>query len=150
MARVTERQITIDAPVEKVFSYLADFSRHGEWAMHGLEVGQMSQGPVAVGTTFHSRGRMLGLNINNENVVTEFVVNRHVAFESVSPGGRFRNAFFLRGEGDRTLLVKQVEVVRPRALLWPLVRLAFPLAARRRLQQDLQRIKATLEGEATA
>jgi uncharacterized membrane protein len=140
-----ERQTTISAPVEKVFAYLADFSRHREWAVHDLEVGDIGQGPVAAGTTFRSRGRMWGLNINNENVVTEFVPNECIAFESVSPGGRFRNAFSLREEGDRTLLVKQVDVVRPRVLLSPLVRLGFPLVAGRRLNQDLQRIKARLE-----
>ncbi|MBI1886246.1 MAG: SRPBCC family protein [Chloroflexi bacterium] len=136
------REIAIKAPVEKVFGYLADFSRHGEWSLHSLEV---SQGPAAEGDAFESRGRMWGLNIRNDNVVTELVPNRRIVFESVSPGGRFRNAFLVEGQGDTTLLVKQVEVLQPRAVLWPLVRFGFPLVAGRRMQQDLERIKAKLE-----
>jgi len=140
-----ERQITVSAPAEKVFSYLADFSRHHEWGLHRLEVSQTSEGPVVAGTTFQSRGRMWGLDIRNENGVTEFVPNRRIVFESVSPGGRFRNAFTIEEQRDTSLLVKQVEVVQPRMLLWPLVRLGFPLVAGRRLEGDLKRIKAKLE-----
>ena len=143
-----EQRITVNAPVEKVFGYLADLSRHHEWALHGLEVSQTSEGPVVVGTTFQSRGRMWGLDIRNENVVTEFVPNHRIVFESVSPGGRFCNAFTIEEHGATTLLVKQVEVVQPSMLLWPLVRFGFPLVAGRRLDQDLQRIKAKLEDEA--
>ncbi len=143
-----ERSITVNVPVEKVFSYLADFSRHGEWATHKLAMGQISQPPAGVGTGFESRGRMWGLGIHNENVVTEFVPNQRIAFESVSPGGRFRNAFVIQEQGDETLLVKKVEVLQPRAMLWPLVRFGFPLVAGRRLRLDLERIKAKLEAEA--
>ena len=60
MARVIERQITINASLEKVFAYLADFTRHGEWAAHPLRIEQASQGPVGVGTSFTSVGHQFG------------------------------------------------------------------------------------------
>lgn len=46
--------IDIDAPPEKVFSYLADFTRHGEWSMSVSKLEQLTPGPIAVGSEFKS------------------------------------------------------------------------------------------------
>lgn len=44
----------IAAPPEKVFRYLADFTRHGEWSMSVTVLEQITPGPIAVGTQFKS------------------------------------------------------------------------------------------------
>lgn len=49
-----EVSIDIAAAPEKVFSYLADFARHGEWSMSVKTLEQMTPGPVGVGTEFKS------------------------------------------------------------------------------------------------
>jgi len=46
--------IDIAAPPEKVYRYLADFTRHGEWSMSVSELQQITPGPIAVGTQFKS------------------------------------------------------------------------------------------------
>ena len=142
-----ERSIQIQRPAAEVFAYLADFSRHHEWAAHRLEVQQTSEGSVSEGTTFRSIGHQGGLNFKNENVVTELVPNERIAFESEAAAGRFRNAFVLREDDGHTLLVKRVGVVRAKALLGPILALFLPLAGGA-LDKDLRRIKAKLEGEA--
>ena len=45
-----EEQITINAPADKVYAYVSDFPRHGEWAGHGLAVTKDGDGPIAVGS----------------------------------------------------------------------------------------------------
>ena len=40
--------VTIRAPSEKIYSYLADISRHPEWAAHPLQVDPTSDGAAAV------------------------------------------------------------------------------------------------------
>jgi hypothetical protein len=45
-----EAQIFIAAPVERVYGYLADFTRHPEWAQNLSAVRPLAAGPVAVGT----------------------------------------------------------------------------------------------------
>lgn len=46
--------IDIAAPPEKVFTYLADFARHGEWSMSVTALEQITPGAVGVGTEFKS------------------------------------------------------------------------------------------------
>ena len=52
-----EEQITINAPADKVYAYVSDFTRHGEWAGHGLAVTKDGDGPVAVGSTFSTTAK---------------------------------------------------------------------------------------------
>lgn len=47
-----QASVTIQAPVEAVYAYLADFTRHSEWAMNIGLITQTTIGPVGVGTTF--------------------------------------------------------------------------------------------------
>jgi uncharacterized protein YndB with AHSA1/START domain len=57
-----EVNIDIAAPPEKVFGYLADFGRHGEWSMSVSKLEQLTPGPIGVGTEFKS----------NETIPIEF------------------------------------------------------------------------------
>jgi uncharacterized protein YndB with AHSA1/START domain len=45
-----EVSIDIAAPVEQVYRYLADFTRHSEWSMSVAKIEQVTPGPVGVGT----------------------------------------------------------------------------------------------------
>lgn len=49
-----EVSIDIAAAPEKVFRYLADFARHGEWSMSVTALEQITPGPIGVGTEFKS------------------------------------------------------------------------------------------------
>jgi uncharacterized protein YndB with AHSA1/START domain len=149
MPQVIERQITINAPAEKVFSYLADFPRHTEWAANPLRIEQTSSGPVGVGTTFASVGHQLGRDWKDKLTVTEVVLNEKIVFESDGKAGRFRHYFLLQEEGEGTRLTKGTETLHmpfPFNLLAPIGNIMTP----RQFDSDLRRIKAKLEGEATA
>lgn len=142
MAKI-ERQITINAPVEKVFSYLADIPRHAEWAAHRLQIQQTSGGPVGVGTTFTSLNHAMGREFQDELAVTELVPNTRIAFEANGKTGRFRHYFVLQTEGMGTRVSKAIEPLKVSpAFLAPILRI---LVAPRSLVGDLQRIKAKLE-----
>lgn len=139
-----QRQITINAPAEKVFDYLADFPRHGEWAAHRLRIDQTSPGPVAVGTTFASVGRMTALDYKDQGTVTEFLPNERLAFEVTGGAGHFRHYLLLKKDGPQTVLTKAVEPLRLKftwRLRWPLAKLVIPYI----LGGDLKRIKEKLE-----
>jgi uncharacterized membrane protein len=47
--------ITIQAPIEHVYAYLADFRRHPEWVKNLSKVTQVTSGPIAVGTVFKTQ-----------------------------------------------------------------------------------------------
>ena len=47
-----EESISVSAPADKIFAHVSDFTRHGEWAGHGLQATKIGEGPVAVGTKY--------------------------------------------------------------------------------------------------
>ena len=49
-----EATVDIQAPVDAVYDYMADFSRHSEWNKNIYKVWQTTKGPVTVGTRFKS------------------------------------------------------------------------------------------------
>lgn len=145
MARI-ERQTTISAPVATVFSYLADFPHHGEWAAHPLRIEQTSEGPVGVGTTFASVGHQMGKDHKDEVKVTEYVPNSNIAFEAVGDSGQLRHHILLQEEGQGTRLTKGMEPLQlsfPFSPLFPVLQMTGMVGGL--LDGDLQRIKAKLE-----
>jgi uncharacterized membrane protein len=48
-----ENTIRIDRPVEEVFAFLSDFENIPKWNYYVLEVRQLSEGSIGVGTTYH-------------------------------------------------------------------------------------------------
>ena len=141
-----EQQITISAPVEKVFNYLADISKHGEWGnpSQKLHVEKTSEGPVGQGSTFKSVGQQFGQQ-NDTVTIAEYVPNQRVVYESQGKAGHFRHAFELSPSGSGTQVTKRVEVVKagfPFVIFQPIVK-AFILPGA--MQSDLQRIKEKVE-----
>jgi uncharacterized membrane protein len=48
-----ENTIRINRPVEEVFAFLSDFENIPKWNYYVLEVRQLSEGSIGVGTTYH-------------------------------------------------------------------------------------------------
>jgi hypothetical protein len=78
-----EQEIMIDAPAEKVFSYLSDLTLHSEWSngRHKLQVEKISDGPIGEGTRFKSVGFQFGRN-EDTVTITEYVDGRRIVFEA--------------------------------------------------------------------
>ncbi len=106
---LVRKSILVDAPVEKVFRYLADFERHPEWVNKLVSIRKTSPGPVGVGSTFETRSmerrgpsQTLGgelVEVPGEIEVTQFVANKRFVFEVMTQewgSGRFRHSFELR------------------------------------------------------
>lgn len=55
-----EREILIQAPVDAVYEYICDFTRHTEWNYQPTEITKVSEGPVDVGTVFRAKERSPG------------------------------------------------------------------------------------------
>ena len=141
-----EKTITINAPAEKVFGYIADFPRHSEWAQHKLRIEQTSQGPIGNGTTFKSVGHQMGRDSEDTVTITEFLANRKIAYEAEGKEGRFRHWIELQPGDGGTQVKKGFQVVKasfPFSLMMPIVTTFIVPGG---LSGDLQRIKAKVEG----
>ena len=142
-----EREITVNAPVEKVFGYLADFARHPEWAAHPLTVTPASPGAAATGAKFESVGHMMGKDFHDHGTVTEVLPNERITFEVDSNGSYLRHGFGLRSQGNQTVVSKSMEPLKaafPFSVLGPVLAITGVLA--KGLDGDLARIKAKVEG----
>lgn len=148
MPRV-ERETTVNVPAAKAFPYLADVSRHVEWAGHSLEVQQTSEGPIAVGSTFSSVGHQLGTH-KGQVTITELVPNEKIVYEAQDDVGHFRHSFVLAEQDGATRVTKGLEPLKLSLLFRLLSPFILRVAAPKGLAGDLQRIKEKLEGEEKA
>ena len=94
-----ENTIRIDRPVDEVFAYLSDFENIPKWNYYVLEVRQLSESPIGVGTTYHQVRKTDEQNFR----ITEFEPNHTVAVTTLprsSPS--FERRFTLYEEGNTT------------------------------------------------
>ena len=86
MARF-QQSTTFNAAPSTVYGYLTDITKHAEWSSHGLTVEKASEGPVAVGSTFNTVGKLMGTH-HAVVTVTALVPNERIGFESDDVSGR--------------------------------------------------------------
>ncbi len=90
-------QVVVDAPPDKVFSYVTDFRCHHEWLPEDRETEKTFEGPVGVGSTFRRINRRRIGPYQMDVVVTEYAQNQRLAFEA-RPRSYFTRRF---GEVNR-------------------------------------------------
>ena len=66
-AKRWEEKIDVKAPADKVWPLVSDFTRHGEWAGHGLQATKTSDGAVGVGTTYATTAKQFGTQKEQRN-----------------------------------------------------------------------------------
>lgn len=141
-----EKSISINAPADKVFEYVSDFARHGEWADHGLQVSQEGTGPVAVGTTFSTQAKQFGTQ-REKSTVTTIKPGQEFGWESVGALGKIHHWFALRQDSGATTLTKGAEFVQPKFLA-KMTMFQISKNLPKALDIDLSKIKAAVEGSA--
>ncbi len=143
MKRWTE-EIEINAPAEDVYSYVSDFTRHGEWAGHGLEASRVDDGPVAVGSKFATVAKQFGTQ-REMSTITEMSPPQEFGWISEGALGRIHHSFSLRQEADTTTLSKEADIVEP-TLLAKVTMFKISRDIPKGLRQDLAKIKEVVEG----
>jgi polyketide cyclase/dehydrase/lipid transport protein len=142
-AKRWEEQIDVKAPADKVWPLVSDFTRHGEWAGHGLQATKTSEGPIAVGTTYATTAKQFGTQRENSTVTA---MNAPAQFEWDSKGalGMVHHWFSLSQNGDVTTVRKGAEMTAPTFL----AKLSGRRIAKdlpKGLRADLDNIKARTE-----
>jgi uncharacterized protein YndB with AHSA1/START domain len=142
MARF-QQSATVNAAPDAVYVYLADFTKHAEWSSHGLTVEKASDGPVAVGSTFNTVGKLLGTH-HAVVTVTELVPNERIGFESEDDTGHFRHQFDIAPRDGSSEVTKSFEPMRT-SFVFTVLSPVLPLIVPRGLAADLKKIKERLE-----
>jgi uncharacterized membrane protein len=139
-----EFEVEIGAPPEKVFGYVSDLEKHVEWA-HCQEIKKTSEGPIAVGSTYDSTGKNLGMTARETVEVTEYRPSERFAWRtSGAMGMQFNWSFDLQPRDGGTLLVERLDP--PGGLMAAILgKLFADRTTRRVVPEGLAKIKERLE-----
>ena len=139
-----QQSIIVSASPETAFGYLADLTKHPEWAAHKLEVQKTSAEPAAAGATFSAVGHEMGTH-RTTVTLTELRSPERIAYEAEDDTGHFRHWISISAARDGGAeITKGVEAVRTNLML-TLLKPLMPMMVSRGLKGDLQRIKQRLE-----
>ena len=135
-----ENTIAIDRPIDEVFVFLSDFENIPTWNYYVLEVRQLSESPIGIGTTYHQ----LRKSDQQDFHIIEFEPNNTVAVKTLPQSSpSFERRFTLYEEGDTTRIRDQwkLDTGRP-ALLERLARGRVKSA----VSENLSKLKELQDG----
>lgn len=143
MTRTTVTR-TIDAPVERVFSVVADIRNFSQAIEHIERVEFLSESKVGVGTRFRETRNMKGREATVELEVTEYVENDHIRLVSDAHGTIWDTVFTVREKGGATEL-QMVMDAKAKKLLSKLLNPMLKGMIQKAVEQDLDSVKAYCE-----
>jgi len=77
-----ERSTTINAPVKKVFDYIADPKLQLEWLPGMLEIKDINSTKEGVGSTYKFAYKVAGMRFEGEDIVEEYIPNKKMVTRS--------------------------------------------------------------------
>jgi len=77
-----ERSVTINAPVKKIFDYIADPKLQVEWLPGMIEVKDIKSTKEVVGSTYKFSYKVAGMRFEGEDIVEEYIPNKKMVTRS--------------------------------------------------------------------
>ena len=134
-----ENTIAIERPIDEVFAFLSDFENIPKWNYYVLEVRQLSESSIGIGTTYHQVRK----SDEQDFRITEFEPNHRVAVKTLPQSSpSFERRFTLYEEGDTTRIRDEWKLDTGRPAL--LERLARG-RVRSAVAENLAKLKELLE-----
>ena len=90
-----EESIVINRPISDVFPFVSNFENLPQWESNFQKVKLLTATPAGVGTTYQCELKLPGQTATSKFEITEFEVNKKIAFEAepagpAKPNGSFR------------------------------------------------------------
>src|SRR4030095_9032728 len=107
-----EESIVINRPIEEVFVFVANFENHPKWESNFQKVKLLTSTPSGVGTTYQCELKLPGQTATSKFEITEYEINKKIAFEAEATGPAKPNGSFLFepvADGTRVTLVPRPE-----------------------------------------
>ena len=139
-----ERSIFLNAPVEKVFDYMADAHANVEIIPGMVDVRDIEETPNHVGTHFRWTYKMAGIKFDGETTVVEWEQNRKVVTDS--KGGirsKWSMTYGAEASGSKLSIVVEYEVPVP--VLGKLAEIVVRRQNEKELELALSNVKAHVE-----
>jgi uncharacterized protein YndB with AHSA1/START domain len=146
MAYSATYNVSIKAPPSKVFEYLADVSRHGEWgsADDRMKIAAEKPGAPAVGARYQADALLNGKQNKSAVTLTALEPTKRIAFDAEDSNSVFHHEFILTPEGEGTRFERRVTMTKG-PFYFPLVLSIFKSTVVKNYDGAMQNAKAKLE-----
>jgi hypothetical protein len=144
---VHSHHVLIHAPLQSVFDYVSDLTRHPEWSSGELKIEAVTPGPIGVGKKYYSRGEV-AIQKNRPNTVRISVYEppRKFGFVAHDPGFGDVSHIFTFAEAQRGVQVTRTMTVDLNPIMAFLFRsLIYPLIGSPSMDKSLAALKEKLE-----
>ncbi|MBA7625551.1 hypothetical protein ES703_32982 [subsurface metagenome] len=139
-----ERSITINAPVKKVFNYIADPKLTPEWLPGMVEVKDIKQTKEGVGSTHNWVYKMSGMSFKGKNITDEYIPDKKIVIRSEGSIKTLWNWNF-EPHDDGTKIDLSVEYTIPIPILGKIAEAIVLKQNEREADLALANIKAKME-----
>jgi uncharacterized protein YndB with AHSA1/START domain len=146
MAYSAAYNVDIKAPQSKVFDYVADVSRHGEWgsADDHMKASAEKPGPPAVGARYKADGMLNGKANPSVVTITALESPKRLAFDAEDANSVFHHEFVFSAAGGGTHVERNVTMTKG-PFYFPIVLALFKSTVQKNYNGAMSNLKAKLE-----
>lgn len=143
---IRSHQVRVNAPLQAVFNYVSDLTKHPEWS-GGLKIEAVSSNPIGVGKEYISHGEVaVQKDRPNKVQVTEYKPLHKFGFVAKDPDFAKVSHIFTFTEQNGGILVTRTMTVSLNPIVALLFRfLIYPLIGSPSMNKSLAALKAKLE-----
>ncbi len=136
------RSISIQAPVDRVFDYLADPRNHTEWLPSLVETSEITGS--GKGQRHKWKYKMVGVPLSGESTIVEFVPNQRQVLESKGTTDSTWT-FVFESEGNKTTLDLTIDYTIPVPVLGKLAEKLVLKRNEREIDLAMENIRERME-----
>jgi uncharacterized protein YndB with AHSA1/START domain len=149
MAYSASYSIDVKAPQAKVFDYVADVSRHGEWgsADDHMKATAEKPGPPAMGARYKADGMLNGKPNQSTVTITALDAPKRLAFDAEDANSVFHHEFVFSAANGGTRVERHVTMTKG-PFYFPLVLAIFSSTVKKNYNGAMSNLKGKLEAGA--
>jgi uncharacterized protein YndB with AHSA1/START domain len=138
--------VNVRAPLQKVFDYVADVSRHGEWgsADDQMKATAEKPGPPAVGTRYKAQGKLNGKLNQSTVTITRLEAPNRLAFDAEDANSVFHHEFVFSSSDGGTRVDRNVTMTKG-PFYFPIVLAVFKGTVQKNYNGAMSNLKAKME-----
>jgi len=141
--------VDVKAPQAKVFDYVADVSRHGEWgsADDHMKAAAEKPGPPAMGSRYSADGMLNGKPNHSVVTITALDAPKSLAFDAEDSNSVFHHDFTFSSSNGGTHVERHVTMTKG-PFYFPLVLSIFKSTVQKNYNGAMSNLKTKLESGA--
>ena len=141
--------VTVKAPQQQVFDYVADVSRHGEWGSRddNMKASAEKPGAPAVGSRYQAEGLLNGKSNSSVVTITAVEPPNRIAFDAEDKNSVFHHEFVLSSADGGTRVERRVSMAKG-PWYFPMVLTIFKSTVVKNYDGAMQNLKSKMESGA--